>query len=340
MWAGCISASDPGVARVVSRKRRRRCSRGPSQARGFFLPGRSGPDKRDDAELVRCWYSPDNFERQKRVFQLAQQRNVEPINIALAYVLKPTLPAVRPHRPAAAERDALEPKALEIEPVAGGVKWLNLETSDASNAASASCAACLTRARAIVTAACATADFTISRQVFWLLMLAIPIATVARTVVYEEIFREPREVVQEQEPDVRVALRAQVLLPLHLRVLLQPLRDDLLHRADELSIADQRLARIRHRVLRAGAGRQPVHEHLRAAARGHHEREEGHRAEREGNRAQGEGIQHLDAKMTAVSPRKAEAAQPPFYFFFAAIGCVVASLDFGAARRASRGRGL
>jgi len=37
------------------------------------------------------------------------------------------------------------------------------------------------------------ADFTVPRQVFWLLMLAIPIATVARTVVYEEIFREPRE---------------------------------------------------------------------------------------------------------------------------------------------------
>ena len=36
-------------------------------------------------------------------------------------------------------------------------------------------------------------DFTIPRQVFWLLILAIPIASVARTVVYEEIFREPRE---------------------------------------------------------------------------------------------------------------------------------------------------
>jgi hypothetical protein len=37
------------------------------------------------------------------------------------------------------------------------------------------------------------ADFTIPSQVFWLLVLAIPIATVARTVVFEEIFREPRE---------------------------------------------------------------------------------------------------------------------------------------------------
>ena len=36
-------------------------------------------------------------------------------------------------------------------------------------------------------------DFSLSRQVFWLLALAIPIACVARTVVYEEVFREPRE---------------------------------------------------------------------------------------------------------------------------------------------------
>jgi hypothetical protein len=30
-------------------------------------------------------------------------------------------------------------------------------------------------------------------QLFWLLILAIPIACIARTVVFEEIFREPRE---------------------------------------------------------------------------------------------------------------------------------------------------
>jgi hypothetical protein len=33
----------------------------------------------------------------------------------------------------------------------------------------------------------------LAEQVFWLFILAIPIATIARTVVYEEIFREPRE---------------------------------------------------------------------------------------------------------------------------------------------------
>jgi hypothetical protein len=36
-------------------------------------------------------------------------------------------------------------------------------------------------------------DMSISHQIFWLLVLAIPIACIARTVVYEEIFREPRE---------------------------------------------------------------------------------------------------------------------------------------------------
>jgi hypothetical protein len=34
---------------------------------------------------------------------------------------------------------------------------------------------------------------TITQQVFWLMILAIPIACIARTVIYEEIFREPRQ---------------------------------------------------------------------------------------------------------------------------------------------------
>ena len=36
-------------------------------------------------------------------------------------------------------------------------------------------------------------DFTLAPQIFWLLVLAVPVACVARTVVYEEVFREPRE---------------------------------------------------------------------------------------------------------------------------------------------------
>ena len=44
---------------------------------------------------------------------------------------------------------------------------------------------------------------TMLQQIFWLLMLAVPIACVARTVVYEEIFREPREYCQRQSKGAR-----------------------------------------------------------------------------------------------------------------------------------------
>ena len=50
-------------------------------------------------------------------------------------------------------------------------------------------------------------DLTISRQIFWLLILAIPIATVARTVVYEEIFREPREWCKNKSQSCRSLLQ-------------------------------------------------------------------------------------------------------------------------------------
>src|SRR5215217_8133136 len=42
---------------------------------------------------------------------------------------------------------------------------------------------------------------TIAGQIFWLMILAIPIATIARTVVFEEIFREPREWCERQARD-------------------------------------------------------------------------------------------------------------------------------------------
>src|SRR5689334_16113191 len=43
----------------------------------------------------------------------------------------------------------------------------------------------------------------IGHQIFWLLILGIPIATIARTVVYEEIFREPREWCQNKSERCR-----------------------------------------------------------------------------------------------------------------------------------------
>src|SRR5206468_12948593 len=36
-------------------------------------------------------------------------------------------------------------------------------------------------------------DFHIGRQIFWLLILGIVIACIPRTIIFEEIFKEPRE---------------------------------------------------------------------------------------------------------------------------------------------------
>lgn len=38
-----------------------------------------------------------------------------------------------------------------------------------------------------------TPPASIPQQIFWLLILALPVACVARTVVFEEVFREPRD---------------------------------------------------------------------------------------------------------------------------------------------------
>ena len=65
VWAGCIAASDP-ESRAWLTERQLPLMPWSSQARGFFT-GRAAPDRRDDPELVRCWYSPDNFARLERV---------------------------------------------------------------------------------------------------------------------------------------------------------------------------------------------------------------------------------------------------------------------------------
>ncbi|HMO27303.1 MAG TPA: aldo/keto reductase, partial [Tepidisphaeraceae bacterium] len=126
VWHGCVAASDP-QSRAWFEKTQTALLSWSSQARGFFIPERSAPDKLDDKELVRCWYSEDNFKRQARAFELAKRKNVHPINIAAAYVLNqpfPTFALVGP-RTLAETRTSLP--ALEIELTEHERKWLNLE---------------------------------------------------------------------------------------------------------------------------------------------------------------------------------------------------------------------
>ena len=123
-WAGCVSASDD-ESRTWLEKNQLALMPWSSQARGFFT-GRAAPDDRSDAELVRCWYSDENFERLARAQELAERRGVAPTAIALAYVLFQefaTFPLIGP-RALAETRSSLD--ALRIELTPQEVRWLDL----------------------------------------------------------------------------------------------------------------------------------------------------------------------------------------------------------------------
>ncbi len=85
VWPGCIAASEDAYRDWLT-KNEIALMCWSSQARGFFTD-RAGPDKKDDMELVNAWYSDANFERRKRCYELAGQKGVAPVHIALAYVL-------------------------------------------------------------------------------------------------------------------------------------------------------------------------------------------------------------------------------------------------------------
>ena len=126
VWGGCIQSADKD-----SRKWFKRTGLPlfpwSSQARGFFLEGKAAPDKKDDPEMVRCWYSEDNFQRLERARQLAREKGCLPINIALAYVLcQPfaTFPLIGP-RTLAETRSSV--KALDVKLTPKELAWLNLE---------------------------------------------------------------------------------------------------------------------------------------------------------------------------------------------------------------------
>jgi predicted dehydrogenase/aryl-alcohol dehydrogenase-like predicted oxidoreductase len=126
IWGGCIHSSDPASRAWLARGQVALLPWS-SQARGFFVDGLAAPDKTDNAEMVRCWYSEGNFERLRRVREMAAKRNVLPINVALAYVLNQpfaTFPLIGP-RLIRETRTSLP--ALEIQLSEGEMKWLNLE---------------------------------------------------------------------------------------------------------------------------------------------------------------------------------------------------------------------
>jgi predicted dehydrogenase/aryl-alcohol dehydrogenase-like predicted oxidoreductase len=124
-WAGCLSMSD-AASRTWLEDRQLALLPWSSLAQGFFAWG--APENKA-FEYARCWYSEANFQRQARAQELAKERGVDVMAVAMAYVLHqpfPTFPLMGPQK-LSELRDSL--KALELALTPGEVKWLNLESA-------------------------------------------------------------------------------------------------------------------------------------------------------------------------------------------------------------------
>lgn len=122
IWAGCVTSSTPEFKQWLIDRQMPNFSWS-SQARGFFTD-RAGRDKRDNEELVRCWYNEQNFGRRDRAIELAQKLGKNPIHIALAYVLAqpfPSVPLIGPRTLAELDDSCL---AFDIRLTPEQVQWL------------------------------------------------------------------------------------------------------------------------------------------------------------------------------------------------------------------------
>ena len=135
VWPGCIAASTPEW-RAWLEAEGMALFPWSSQARGFFTarfdavraqapsPVAMTGNQPSDAEMRRCWFADDNFARRERAVALAAELGVEPIAVALAWVLCqpfPCFPLFGPRQPSET-RSSL--RALDITLEAAELGWL------------------------------------------------------------------------------------------------------------------------------------------------------------------------------------------------------------------------
>ena len=125
VWAGSLASSD-AESRAWFAKTQLPLMAWSSQAQGFFA-GRADPNDLSDPELVRCWYSDDNFQRLARARELAAKSGMRAINIALAYVLHQPFPTFALIGPRTLEETDIAFRGLEVQLSPEELRWLNLE---------------------------------------------------------------------------------------------------------------------------------------------------------------------------------------------------------------------
>ena len=132
VWPGCYSCSNDDYVEYLTDSQ---VAIFPwsSQARGFFLDSQEFSGLRHVAdpnreEQERVWGSKENKERRKRCFELAFQKSVAPIQLALSFVLNqkfPSFPLIGPRNFFETE-SSLE--AIKIDLTVDEISWLNLNS--------------------------------------------------------------------------------------------------------------------------------------------------------------------------------------------------------------------
>ncbi|MHA7987579.1 aldo/keto reductase [Rathayibacter sp. CAU 1779] len=122
-WAGCRYVTDDEDREWLERSGTTLLPWS-SQARGFFA--RADRADTTDEELVRCYYSDDNFERLARARELASQLGVAPTAVALAYVLAQDFPTFPLFGPRSIEETRTSMAGLDVTLTPEQVRWLDL----------------------------------------------------------------------------------------------------------------------------------------------------------------------------------------------------------------------
>ncbi len=127
-WTDCVSASDR-QSRNWYRDTGLALFAWSSQAAGFFTDRykEEDADKEGTKEMARVWFNAANFERLRRVKSLANEKNVQPSQVALAYVLTDPANTFALVGPANVEelRQCFDAEDIMLSPVER--RWLNLE---------------------------------------------------------------------------------------------------------------------------------------------------------------------------------------------------------------------
>ena len=138
MWVGCVSIATDDAAQAWYHQAGMPLFAWSAQARGFFS-GRYRPDltvgqTQDAQNVIRTYYSADNWERYRRAGELAQQKGCTLAQVALAWVLHQPLNVYALIGPATVAEldDCLG--ALDVELSQEEVAWLNLASTPASAA--------------------------------------------------------------------------------------------------------------------------------------------------------------------------------------------------------------